>query len=1048
MTAPDHAAPPLAIRLFGPFEVRVNGVPIPRLRSRKGEWLLALLALRAGAVERNWLAGTLWPDSAAIHALASLRRSLTDLRRALGPEAGCLRAPTPRTLCLDLSGAAVDVVAFDAAIARGDLPSLESAVSLYQCPLLEECAETWAFEERQAREQAYLGALETLAAHAMARGDPGAAEHPLRLAVAVDPSRESSQRALMQALAADGSYAAALLVYRDLRLLLHRELNATPDSETKALFQQLQVEASRRAQAPSSAPVSVPAAPLARSLQHPLFRSPEASADNLPIQLTSFIGREREMAEVNRLLASNRLLTLTGPGGCGKTRLALQVAVDLPAAYADGVWLVELAAVADPALVPQSVSAALGVREEPGRPLTQTLLDYLRPRSLLLVVDNCEHLLAACAQLAALLLRACPQLSLLASSREGLGIMGERTYRVPSLTLPDLEHLPPVESLQEFEAVQLFTDRAALCHPAFVVTPANTAAVAQICHRLDGIPLAIELAAARVKALPVEKIAERLDDDRFRLLTGGSRTAPPRQQTLRALIDWSYDLLMDAERTLLRRLAVFSGGWSLEAAEGVCTGDGIEGGEVLDLLTSLVAKSMVQYEGREGEARYRLLETLRQYSQDRLLESGETEVVRGRHRDWYLGFAEQAEPGLWGPDQVEWFNRLEGDQDNLRAALAWSHAEAGTGEQGLRLVGALWELWDHRGYWREGRGWMERALARAAALGRTAARAKALSGAGEMAWHQGDYAAGRSLLEESVAIWRELGEKRGLADALNHLGWVAGCEGSCAEQHSLQTESLAIWRELGDKWGIAESLLGLGNVAWHQGDYQAARVRYEESLMLCREAGKKRGVANALGNLADMAYSEGNFGVAHAFHEESLAIRQELGDRGGFASELHSLGDEALGRGDYGTARSHFEESLAIRKELGNRRGMAHAVRSLGRVACRQGDYGAARALYQESLAIHRELGDKSGLARLLADFAGLAAGQRQAQRAARLLGAAEALCEAIDAGPPVTSSTEEVGIKAEVRAELGEAVFAAAWAEGRAMTLEQTIAYAVRKET
>jgi predicted ATPase/DNA-binding SARP family transcriptional activator len=1222
---PEPAVPPLILCLLGRFEARLHGVPLARLHSRKGQGLLALLALRAGReAERAWLAGLLWPDSFPPQALASLRNTLANLRRALGPEAHRLRSPTTLTLALELGGAAVDVVAFDAAMARGDPTSLEQAVALYRGPLLEGCAEEWVFQERQAREQAYLQALESLAADAIARGDPAGAERHLRRAVAVDPLRESAQRTLMQALGAGGNSAAALLAYRELRLLLHRELNAAPDPETQAVFQQVRAVARSRAQVAPAVGDRSPTVPLPPALlrlplsedtltflftdlagssrlwedhpdampealarheallrqateahggsvfktladsccaafataqdaleaalaaqralhteqwgavgelrvrmalntgtaeeregdyfglalnrlarlldtghggqillsratvelvrdqlpegadlrdlgEHrlpglrrpePIFqlvvpdlpanfpplRSLEAFRHNLPLQLTRFIGREREMAQVKDLLATDRLVTLTGAGGCGKTRLALQVAGDLVECVA-GVRLVELAPLADPTLVPQAVASALGVREDPGQALTAALAAALRHREFLLVLDNCEHLVEGCARLVEVLLQACPGLRVLATSRETLGIPGESCYRVPSLSLPDLRRIPPLERLAEYESVRLFLERAEKVMPGFRLTEANAPAVAQICARLNGIPLALELAAARVKAVSVEEIAARLDD-RFSLLTGGSRTAPPRHRTLRGLIDWSYDLLLDAERTLLRRLAVFSGGWSLEAAEGVCTGDGIEGGEVLDLLTALVDKSMVQYEGREGEARYRLLETLRQYSQDRLLESKETEVVRGRHRDWYLGFAEQAEPGLWGPDQVEWFNRLEGDQDNLRAALAWSQAEDGSGEEGLRLVGALWELWDHRGYWREGRGWMERALARAAALGRTAARAKALSGAGEMAWHQGDYTAGRSLLEESVAIWRELGEKRGLADALNHLGWVAGCEGSHAEQHSLQAESLAIWRELGDKWGIAESLLGLGNVAWGEGDCQAARVRYEESLMLCREAGKKRGVANALGNLANMAYSEGNFAVAHAFHEESLAIRRELGDRGGFASELHSLGDEALDQGDYGAARSHFEESLAIRKELGNRRGMAHAVRSLGRVACRQGDYGAARSLYQESLAIHRELGDKSGLARLLADFAGLAAGQRQAQRAARLLGAAEALCEAIDAGPPATSSTEDVGIKAEVCTELGEAVFAAAWAEGRAMTLEQAIAYAVRKET
>jgi predicted ATPase/class 3 adenylate cyclase len=379
----------------------------------------------------------------------------------------------------------------------------------------------------------------------------------------------------------------------------------------------------------------------------PPLRSLAAFAHNLPVQLTRFIGREREMADVKRLLAASHLLTLTGSGGCGKTRLALQVAADLLEEYTDGVWLVELAALTDPALVAQTVVSALGAREEPSRTPAQTLLEYLRPKHLLLVLDNCEHLLAACAQLADTSLRSCPNLRVLASSREGLGVAGEQTYRVPSLSVPDAEHLPSLERLQEFEAVQLFAARAALSQPTFAVTAANARAVVQVCRRLDGIPLAIELAAARVKALPVEKVAERLDD-RFRLLTGGSRTALPRQQTLRALIDWSYDLLTETERKLLRRLSVFAGGWTLEAAEAVCSGDGLDEWEVLDLVTTLVDKSLVQYEAGEGEARYRLLETVRQYARDRLLESGEADVARGRQLDWCLALAERAEPKLRG----------------------------------------------------------------------------------------------------------------------------------------------------------------------------------------------------------------------------------------------------------------------------------------------------------------------------------------------------------------------------------------------------------------
>src|SRR5579884_1453224 len=507
----------------------------------------------------------------------------------------------------------------------------------------------------------------------------------------------------------------------------------------------------------------------------PPLRSLSPETTNLPVQLTSFIGREKEMEEIKRLLSRTRLLTLTGSGGCGKTRLAAQVGADLLADFADGVWLVELAAIADPALVPQTVASTLGIREEPGQRLLETLQQHLKPKSLLLLLDNCEHLSAACAQLAETLLQACPNLRILASSREALGIAGELAYRVPSLSLPELPRLPSAEAalvpaLARCEATRLFVERAALSYPGFALTEQNAPAVAQVCVRLDGIPLAIELAAARIKVLSADQIAARLDD-RFRLLTGGSRTALPRQQTLRALIDWSYDLLSEAERTLLRRLSVFLGGWTLEAAEAVCAdashappraaamgagehaaapleagsrenaGGPVAAEAVLDLLSRLVDKSLVLVEeSAEAEARYRLLETVRQYSRDRLMESEEARDLRCRHRDWFLTLAEGAERRLRGPDQVAWLNRLAQEHDNLRMALEWCRAEEDAGaEAGLRLAGALWRFWRVRGYLSEGRERLEAALAQASASERTAQRAKALYGLAALAWGQGDY---------------------------------------------------------------------------------------------------------------------------------------------------------------------------------------------------------------------------------------------------------------------------------------------------------------------
>jgi non-specific serine/threonine protein kinase len=749
------------------------------------------------------------------------------------------------------------------------------------------------------------------------------------------------------------------------------------------------------------------------------------------------------MAEVKQFLATTRLLTLTGSGGCGKTRLALQLAADVLEEYPEGVWLVELAALADPALVPQTVASALGVREEPGRPLTATLTEYLRGKQVLLVLDNCEHLLSACVQLADALLRGCPSLRMLASSREGLGIRGEQTYRVPSLTMPDARHLPPLETVHEFEAVQLFADRARLSQATFLITLANAPAVAQICERLDGIPLAIELAAARVRALPVEQIHERLDD-MFRLLTGGSRTALPRQQTLRALIDWSFDLLSEGEQTLLRRLSVFAGGWTLGAAEAVCMGENVEAWEVLDLLTSLVDKSLVPYDEQGGEGRYRLLETVRQYARDRLLDSGEAAAVWARHCDWCLTLAEQAEEGLHTTSQKAWLDRLEREHDNLRAALGWCSSDGP--EAGLRLGGALREFWWVRGYHMEGREHLAALLALPGAEAHTAARAKALHGAGRLAYSHADFETARAFFEESLAIQRGLGNKRGIAESLNLLGWAAHAQGDYGAARPPQEESLAISRELGHKHGIAWSLIHLGQGALEQGEYGAARTLLEEGLAISRELGHKEGVAGSLEPLGCVAHAQGEYEAARVLFEQSLAVSRELGGKDLIAWSLNGLGWVAHAEGEYRTAQALFEQSLAIFRELGSRGDIAWSLTSLGHVARLQGEYGKARALFEESLAIERELGEKRVIVGDLEGLAAVAVAQGEPERAARSFGAAEGLREAMGAPLPPADRAENDRSVAAVRTALGEEGFAASWAEGRALPLEQAICSALEE--
>lgn len=700
--------------------------------------------------------------------------------------------------------------------------------------------------------------------------------------------------------------------------------------------------------------------PPLRSLDNP------ALPNNLPQQTTSFIGREKQVEEVKARLGKTRLLTLTGAGGSGKTRLSLQVAADLLTGDGDGVWLVELAALTDPALVPGTIASVLGIKEQTSQPIQQTLVEALRTKRLLIVLDNCEHLVAACASLAADLLRSCPDVHLLASSREPLNVSGEQTYRVPTLMLPDPRQPQTVESLSQFEAVRLFIERAQAVQPSFALTNANAPAVAQVCFRLDGIPLAIELAAARVRSLSAEEISRRLDH-RFRLLTGGSRDTLPRQQTLRALIDWSYDLLTEPEKALLRRLSVFAGGWTLSAAEAVCADEPVEDWEVLDLLTALVDKSLVVAEPAGDGTRYRLSETVRQYSGDRLAESGE--AMGGRAAACFLALAEEAAPQLTGPDQAAWFSRLEAEHDNLRASLAWKEQSADGREDSLRLAAALWRFWFVRGHLSEGRLWLDRALAAASGGEASAAWAKALQGAGNLAWSQGDYGGARALHEECLALFRQLGDQKGIASALGNLGLVASHQGDFAWAQTLHEECLALSRQSGEQQSIASALGNLGWVAQCQSDFAAARALYEECLTLFRHQGDQKGIANVLGNLGLVALYQGDHAGASALYEESLTLSRQLRDQKGIANALCNLGSMALYQGDYWGARALHDESLTLFRGLGDQQGIANALSNLGWVAQGQGDFAEAQALHEECLTVSRQLGDQQGVAAALGNL-------------------------------------------------------------------------------
>ena len=725
---------------------------------------------------------------------------------------------------------------------------------------------------------------------------------------------------------------------------------------------------------------------------------------DLPSQLTPFIGREREVEKVqHRLLHPDiRLLTLTGPGGVGKTRLGLEVARQVRDQFADGVCFVSLAPISDSALVPSAIAQALGVKQGAGQSVTEALEQYLRERHLLLLLDNFERLLEAGPPIAQLL-AACPRLKMLVTSRVILRLQREHVCEVPPLTLPAAGHQASPEQLGQYEGIRLFAERARASSSEFMITTENAPAVTELCRQLDGLPLAMELAAARVRLLPPDAMLARLGN-RLALLTDGARDLPDRQRTLRATLDWSYDLLSVAERSLFARLAVFVGGWSLEAAEAVCNAD--DEAEVLHHMSALVDKSLVKQQADiQHEARFTMLETVREYALERLEESGELERLRRRHAAYFLKTAEEAEFALQGPLQAAWLDRLETEHDNFRAALSWSLTSQGDTEMGLRLTGALSHFWYVRGHHSESRMWLQRALERSSDA--ITARAKVLFGAGQLAWFQGELVRANTLLKES----------------------------------------LTLYRDLEDDAGAAYALLFLGRTAISQGDYGLGAVLVEESLTLFHQQGNMWGRAWALIVLGAGALSEGSVDWAAATFEESLTLYKNLENMQGMALALIYLGRAAHMQGEVVRSNAILEESLALFKDLGDSRGVAEVLLELGRVARAQGNYMRSLKLCRESLVLSHKLGDKSYIAFCLTALAGVIQATGDARRAARLFGAAQGLLESLGAVLDPSGSLEYSNDLAAVRNQLGESAFEEARAAGEAMTVEQAVAYALEGE-
>jgi predicted ATPase/DNA-binding SARP family transcriptional activator len=947
----------LHIRLLGDFSLVYGDEPVRTINTARLQSLLAYLVLHRDAPQpRYHVAFQLWPASREAQALTNLRKLFYELRQAL-PEADyILRADTHTLQWLPDAAFTLDVADFENGVAQAaSVQALRDAVALYRGDLLPSCYDDWILPERERLRQAYAEAIERLVALLEDEHDYraalGCAERLLRL----DPLREATYRSLMRLHALSGDGTGVARVYRACSTVLQRELGVEPSAKTRAAYTQgLKVAATQ---------------PMAEE-------RPPARRDNLPLQLTRFIGREREIGQVRQLVLARRLVTLTGVGGIGKTRLALAVAQTLLEAFADGVWHVDLGALADPALVVSAVAAVLGVREEGERPLLVRLGEALHARHVLLLLDNCEHLVAAVRLLAETLLSAAPEVRILATSRVALGATGEVTWRVPPLSTPDMSSWATsawgrdeggfhdqVSALAQFESVQVFVDRAAAVLPTFAVTHRNAWAVARICQQLDGIPLALELAAARVGVLTAQQIADNLDDA-LPLLTHGRPTALPRHQTLQATLDWSYALLTSQEQALLRRLAVFAGSFTLEAAESVGAGAELQQAGVLDVLASLADQSLVSVEAAGEATRFRLHETTRQYARARLAEAGEETLVRNRHLDFFCCLAESLEADLDGRLPPGALGRLTQEYSNLRAALQWSTQADGDALLGLRLAAALADFWELRGQLTTERGWLEALLTRSGAALEPSLRAKALRAAGKVAYYQCDFEAARAFFEHSVALDRALDNRPRLADTLGRLGFLFGIQQDYAAAEPCYRESLALYRALDERSGVGRSLSELGYIALRQGDCARARALLEESLTLFRDPEDR--------------YLE--------------------------ARARHFLG---------------------------------HAARLIG-------DYAEAHAQYNRAAVILAEMNNSWGLFYLLEAFACLAVAEAQWERAARLFGAVERLGATIGAPMAPIERAECERDTAAARAALGEPAFAAAWAAGQALTLEETIAYAL----
>jgi predicted ATPase/DNA-binding SARP family transcriptional activator len=1016
----------LALHLLGPPQIQLDDTSLT-LERRKGTALLAYLAVEGGRHTRASLSALLWPDQEGSKAYKNLRQILWELQQSMGE--GWIAADRESIGLNRETDIWLDAREFESRLAEGQRENdisrraslLSEAAKLYRNHFLTGFSlkdaqpfNDWAFAKSEELRRKLSQVLRTLAEDYCAMGQASQAIPHARRLVSMDPLDEAAHRHLMEIYLQAGQNNAALKQYQVCEQILRKELNLDPQPETRELYKKIRKGEFKPASIPR--PVATLPAP-----------------HNLPGQLSTFIGREKEQKAIIKLIAGNRLVTLVGTGGIGKTSLALQVGHKLLQNYPDGVWFIGLDSLSDPALVPQTVAAIFDIRERSDKGILELLTNALRTKSVLLIFDNSEHLLDACAQLITALLQYCPSLKILATSRESFGIAGEAMYQVPSLSTPRPRE-DSLKKLGKYEAIQMFAERAALVQSDFQLTDENIQTIAEICRRVDGIPLALELAAARVNILQVDEILHQLKKS-FQVLANQSRTTSPRHQTLQASMDWSWGLLDETERAFLRQVSIFAGGWTLEAAQAVCEGD------ILELTSALVKKSLIVVHQTGRGTRYGFHEIVREYSSRKLIESGDQNKLHTWHLGYFLGLAERAELELRGPALVDWMERLNDERNNFRIALRW--ADKIDVEAGLYLSSRLMRYWESANL-PEGRRWLENFINKPESKDFPLARAHALNTySWLLTWFQ-QFDRAFSVAEESLALFRAAGERHGEVDVLISLENMYQFKDEIETALRLGRQALALAEALGDRWRQANALLYLG---WNYHNLEQRFGYWEEAIRLFREVGDQITLANLLGLLGQFRVLHGDFELGEKCVDEALRLWQANRRANIWDNPRVTKSLIAMMKGEYEQAETLLREVMISAQERGNRMSFLWAQLRLGHVFLRSGNLTEAHEVLAETAQNFGKDGYTIGAVFSLEGMAELFATVGKAEYAARLIGWADLTREKIQDTRPNYEQANVDKVIAACLAKLGEAAFSDAYDKGQEMSLEEAVAYALKED-